>query len=218
MADWVTISSLATAGGTLVLAAATFASVRSANRAARVAERSLLLGIRPVLASSRLDEDPAEEVTFGTGRAFTVPAGTALIEDEGDAIYLAMTVRNVGAGIGVIHGWYLHADWDPRTPRPEPESFRRQTRDLYVPSGDSSFWQGGLYEADEALKAGVRRALATEERLMIDLLYGDHEGGQRTISRFIVASRGGRMLNSVVRHWNLDMTDPHAAALPPPAP
>jgi hypothetical protein len=34
MADWVTISALATAGGTLILAVATFASVRSANRAA----------------------------------------------------------------------------------------------------------------------------------------------------------------------------------------
>jgi hypothetical protein len=33
LADWTTISSLATAGGTLVLALATFASVRSANRA-----------------------------------------------------------------------------------------------------------------------------------------------------------------------------------------
>ena len=42
MADWVTISSLATAGGTLVLAVATFSSVKSANRSARVAERSLL--------------------------------------------------------------------------------------------------------------------------------------------------------------------------------
>ena len=32
MTDWTTIASLATAGGTLVLALATFASVRSANR------------------------------------------------------------------------------------------------------------------------------------------------------------------------------------------
>ena len=46
MTDWVTISSLATAGGTLVLAVATFSSVRSANRSARVAERSLLAGLR----------------------------------------------------------------------------------------------------------------------------------------------------------------------------
>ena len=34
MADWATISSLATAGGTLVLAVATFAAVRSSNRSA----------------------------------------------------------------------------------------------------------------------------------------------------------------------------------------
>ena len=39
--DWVTIASLATAGGTLVLAVATFSSVRSGNRTARAAERSL---------------------------------------------------------------------------------------------------------------------------------------------------------------------------------
>ena len=42
MTDWVTISSLATAGGTLILAVATFSATRSANRSARVAERALL--------------------------------------------------------------------------------------------------------------------------------------------------------------------------------
>ena len=47
MTDWVTISALATATGTLVLAVATFASVRSANRAARVAEQAFLMGQRP---------------------------------------------------------------------------------------------------------------------------------------------------------------------------
>ena len=62
MADWVTISALATAGGTLALAAATFGSVRSANRAARVAEESLLAGIRPLLVSSRVD-DPSQKIS-----------------------------------------------------------------------------------------------------------------------------------------------------------
>jgi hypothetical protein len=42
--DWVATSSIVTAAATLVLAVATFASVRSANRAARVAGRSLLAG------------------------------------------------------------------------------------------------------------------------------------------------------------------------------
>jgi hypothetical protein len=55
MANWVTISALATAAGTLVLAVATFASVRSANRAARVAERALFAGLRPLLVPSRVD-------------------------------------------------------------------------------------------------------------------------------------------------------------------
>jgi hypothetical protein len=65
MADWVTISSLATAGGTLVLAGATFAAVRSANRSARVAERSMLAGLRPLLMPSRL-QDPPQKVGYGT--------------------------------------------------------------------------------------------------------------------------------------------------------
>ena len=58
MADWVTISAIASAGGTLVLAAATFSSVKSANRAARVAEQSLLVGLRPLLLPSKLDDPP----------------------------------------------------------------------------------------------------------------------------------------------------------------
>lgn len=67
MADWATISALATAGGTLVLAGATFASVRSANRAARVAERSLLVGLRPLLIPSRFD-DPPQKMMFHPAR------------------------------------------------------------------------------------------------------------------------------------------------------
>src|SRR5215469_7383581 len=51
--DWASIASLATAAGTLVLAVATFAAVRSTNRAARAAEQSLLVGLRPLFAPSR---------------------------------------------------------------------------------------------------------------------------------------------------------------------
>ena len=53
--DWTTISSLATAFGTLVLAVATFVSVRSSNQSARTAERALDVGLRPVLFPSRLE-------------------------------------------------------------------------------------------------------------------------------------------------------------------
>jgi hypothetical protein len=50
--DWATIASLATALGTLILAVATFSAVRSANLTARVAQQSLLVGLRPVLMAS----------------------------------------------------------------------------------------------------------------------------------------------------------------------
>lgn len=71
--DWVSISSIATAGATLVLALATFASVRSANRAARAAETSLLAGLRPVLMPSRPEDAPLK-VGFIDDKWFHVPA------------------------------------------------------------------------------------------------------------------------------------------------
>ena len=78
MADWVTISSLATAGGTLVLAAATFASVRSANRSARVAERALQVGLRPLLTPSKL-EDPLIKVLWVDGHHARIEGGRAAV-------------------------------------------------------------------------------------------------------------------------------------------
>ena len=63
-ADWATVASLATALGTVILAVATFSAVRSANLMARVAQQSLLAGLRPVLMASRR-EDPEQKVNFG---------------------------------------------------------------------------------------------------------------------------------------------------------
>ena len=61
--DWATIASFATAFGTLVLAVATFASVRSANRSARVAEEAFQVNLRPVLVTSRMD-DPMQKIRW----------------------------------------------------------------------------------------------------------------------------------------------------------
>src|SRR5690349_21089485 len=117
MADWVTISSLATAGGTLILAVATFGSIKSANRAARVAERSLLAGQRPVLIPSR-EEDPVERVGFGDGVLLTVPGhGAAIMLDKGNA-YMAIALRNGGAGLAVIHGWRVEPTERPAATMP----------------------------------------------------------------------------------------------------
>jgi hypothetical protein len=102
--DIATLAEIGTATGTLFLGAATFASVRSANRAARVAERSLLLGLRPVLVTARY-EDPDAKVLFGDGRKFRVPAGTGLFELIDESVYLAIPLRNVGTGLAVLQGY-----------------------------------------------------------------------------------------------------------------
>jgi hypothetical protein len=209
MADWATISALATAGGTLVLAAATFASVRSANRSARVTERALLAGIRPVLVASRL-EDPAEKVGFMDDHWIKVDGGRAVVEVTEESIYIAMALRNVGSGIAVLDRWDLFTERPTadRSPR-ELEEFRRLTRDLYVAPGDRGFWQGAIRDRDDPVFGAVRDAVDERRIITIDLLYDDHEGGQRTITRFSLIPRDdGQRVTSVSRHWNLDRADP----------
>src|SRR4051795_6809364 len=142
MADWATIASLATAGGTLVLALATFASVRSANRAARATERALLAGIRPVLVPSRL-EDPMQKVGFLDDHWVRVEGGRAIVEVEGDVVYLVIGLRNGGNGLAVLDRWNFYPErLRGALDRPNIDEFRRLTRDIYVPSGDVGFWQG----------------------------------------------------------------------------
>ena len=95
--------------------------------------------------------------------------------------------------------------------RPEPEEFRPQTRDLFVPPGDISFWQAAIRMPDDPDRARVEAALAGRELLLIDLLYGDQDGAQRTISRFSITrypGSDGDWFPAVVNHWYLDRDGP----------
>ena len=170
--DWATISSLATAGGTLVLAVATFASVRSANRSARVAEHA------------------------------------------GGAVYLAISLRNVGAGIGVCQGWTVTPGLQPPASAPlhTPESaFRTQSRDLYVPAGDIGMWQGALRDPGDPVFADVVDAIEGRQAISIELLYSDQVGRQRMITRFGLIPVGeGVWLAAANRHWFLDRPGPRS--------
>ena len=216
MADWPTVASLATAGGTLVLAVATFSSVlagqrstRIAERSTRIAERALLIGMRPVLVPSR-GSDPPEAVRFVDGRRVSAAGGRAAVERDGANYYFVIPVRNVGTGLAVLQSWHV-AVLQPRpdTGHPKPEEFRSQTLDLYVPAGDTGFWQGAVREPDDPFREGLHEAFVAGEMLTVDLLYGDHEGGQRTISRFILTREDDDQWRSgVVRHWALDRIDP----------
>ena len=213
--DWVTISALATAFGTLVLAAATFASVRAGNRAARNAERALLQRLRPLLFPSRLSDEMLK-VSYADQHWVRVPGGQGVVEVTPSVVYLAMSLRNVGSGLAVLHGWSVQARMVASQQQPDHvplESFRRLTRDLFIPPGDIFFWQGALRDAAEPVFAEVVSAVRAEVPLTIELLYGDEEGGQRTVTRYALLPHRGEdgglvWLSSVSRHWNIDRAAP----------
>jgi hypothetical protein len=233
----VTISSLATAGGTLVLAVATFSSVRSANRSAeaanrsaRAAEQSLLIGLRPILMPSRRD-DPPQKIMYGDEQWFKMPGGTAVGEirapDETETAYLAISLHNAGSGLAVIHGWMFHPERPQGTDHPPLETFRWNSRDLWIPVNDTGFWQAAFRDPNDPEYAAALEAIKNRQQIGIDLLYGDHEGGQRVITRFSVTARtdtteeaghNGQWIASAVRHWNVDRPDPRMAPRAPQQP
>jgi len=222
--EWATIASLATAAGTLVLAVATFASVRSGNRSARaadraartaersarIAERSLLAGQRPLLVNSR-PQDPVQQVQFHEGKSLTVPGGGAELEVTDAAVYMAISVRNVGTGLAVMRGWHVGIGLREERSHPPLEEFTAQIRDIYVAPGDNGFWLGALRDPAAAEFAALSAAIGEGNPLMISLLYGDFEGGQRIISQFALRradGADGRWLTAAGRHFNVDRPDP----------
>ncbi len=201
---WATIADLATALGTLVLAVATFSAVRSANLTARVAQQSLLIGLRPVLLTSRR-EDPALKVNYGDAKWVLIPGGGGAGEVGGgdgtmgpaDAVvYLAVSLRNAGSGIAVLHGWHFYPDWHRDSEHAPLEEFERQTRDLYIPSGDIGFWQAAFRDVTDPRYEAARKVIEAREPWTVELLYGDHEGGQRAITRFTMLPRRSPMADS----------------------
>jgi hypothetical protein len=210
MADTATIASLATAGGTLILAVATFMSTRSANRSARIAERALDLNLRPVLIPAH-EWDAAERVTF-YDEIVQLRGGFATVEDRSGNLYFAAQLRNVGAGIGVLTAWLVEAG--PEVPLnteaalalPDDNAFVAQQRSLYVPAGDVGYWQGAIREGDtdRGDAAELRRAIDARERLTLYLRYADQDGGHETVTRYsLMPDEKGDWLFTIARHWSL---------------
>jgi len=209
MADWVTISALASAGGTLLLAGVTVTSVRSANRAARVAEQSLLAAQRPLLVTSRL-EDPPQKAGFADGVWLHFSGGGGMVLTTEDAAYFALGVRNVGTGIAVLHGWHIYPDAERPDEHAPLEEFNRLTRDLYIAHDDVGFCQGVIRDSSTGDYTIARHAVDASERLIVDVLYGDFEGGQRVVTRFGLIPHEGEdaWIAAVGRHWNIDRPQP----------
>ena len=210
--DWATVATLATAFGTLVLAISTFAAVRSANRSARVAEAAYKVNLRPLLVTSRT-EDPMQKIRWSDNHWARLEGGRGTAEFVDGSIYLTISVRNVGSGLAVPFGWIVREGASNQdVPHAEPDDFRMQIRDLYVAPSDFGFWQAAIRDAADRDYEWLSRAIKGSEPFTVEILYGDHDGGQRTISRFGMipwpTEEETRWYPTVARHWNLDRPDP----------
>jgi hypothetical protein len=214
---------LVTAAATVTLAFFTWRAVRSgdstaqaANRAAEAAsstalaaQQTLALQTRAFLVPARRD-DPAQHIVFHGGHWLEPDAagGRAVLQDTCESIYMGIALRNVGFGLALLYRWHLSPGLLlPETPPGDYHTFIPLTRTLHVPPGDVGFWQA---QAHEELRPIVRAAVAADEPLTIDLLYGNEEGGQGRITRFHLRaladhppSKGERSCE-VARHWGID--------------
>jgi hypothetical protein len=213
---WATLSSLATALGTLVLALATFAAVRSSNRSALIAEVALQEQRRPILVPSRLD-DPEQKLTFVDGHWLKAEGGYASADLVNGNVYLAISLRNVGNGIGVCQGWAVRAGHTLTSQLPThmpDEEFHMQSRDLYIAGGDIGMWQGALRNPADPLRAALAAAIEDDAPITIELLYSDLTGRQRAITRFgllppaATSERRDRRYTAMSRLWFLDISGP----------
>ena len=91
----------------------------------------------------------------------------------------------------------------------DPDSFKRLTIDLYIPAGDSGYWEGAVRDIADPVYDPLAKCILNHEPFSIDLLYGDQEGGQRTITRFtLLPGSEDAWYAQAGRHWNLDRPDP----------
>ena len=141
------------------------------------------------------------------------PSTQALFLPDTEVIYLAIPLRNAGTGIAHLHGYRLDPEpadrvqTDPLGPArhrrgaqaPDPATFAQQQRDLYIAAGDTGFWQAALRDPTSQAYIATQRAHDTRGRLTVDLLYGDLEDGQPTVTRFV-------LLPTAPDAWRCDTT------------
>ena len=152
--------------------------------------------------------DPEQKILFQEGIWVVVPGGMATLEVADTVVYMAMALRNVGTGLALLHGWHVQPGIQPDRTHPPLEDFTMQNRDIYVAPRDIGFWQGALRDPAAEIFTAVTTAIGAGDPMMLSVLYGDFEGGQRVITQFVLRRGNDAWLASAGRHFNVDRPDP----------
>jgi len=120
-------------------------------------------------------------------------------------VYLAISLRNVGYGIAVLHRWRFFPESSLQTDHAPLDEFVQLTLDLDVAPGDIGFWQGTFRVPTSPDFAAAKAAVDGRNWCMVEILFGDYEGGQRVVTRFaLIPHDDGGWVATVARHWNID--------------
>jgi hypothetical protein len=143
-----------------------------------------------------------------------VEGSHAAAEHENGNVYLAISLRNEGNGIAILHRWMARPSVSMSDVPPATEAeMRLQGRDLYIPAGDIGLWQGALRDRSDPVHDALARVIDAREPFTVELLYSDSAGGQRMLSRFGVSPAGeGQWMAAMSRHWYLDSDNPRGDA------
>ena len=126
------------------------------------------------------------------------------------AIYVVLSLRNVGPGIGVLFGGRLYPERSGLRGDVELDAFRMLSRDIYIPPGKIGFWQVAYRDTHDTDYAPMLQAIERGE-FMADVLYGDYEGCQRVVSRYaVLRDDDGEWRISTVRHVQIDRAEPRS--------
>ena len=128
-------------------------------------------------------------------------------------IYMAISLRNAGPGLRGRGRVGRRAPCSrPPTHRTCNPTSSGGKRDLYIAPNDIGFWQAAIREPEDPDYAALRKDIEEVQPFTVELLYGDHEGGQRTITRFGMIpyqnDEACMWYPNVALHWNLDRPDP----------
>ena len=77
------------------------------------------------------------------------------------------------------------------------------------PAGGAGYFEGAIRDPGDPVRPGLIRTVSRHEPFTIDLLYGDQQGRQRSISRFtLFPVEADGWLCRASQHWVLDRPAP----------
>jgi hypothetical protein len=156
-------------------------------------------------------------VQFADGQTFPVGGRHALVHKETGVIYLAIPLCNVGTGLAVLRGYRLQGETASDVTQ-DPRGVAQHRRgDLAPPAAvllaaaagpadqrkPGRFLAGALRDPATPLYKEIALAVDTGGRMTVDVMYGDHAGGQPSVTRFVMLPEAGSWRCDATRYWSL---------------